>query len=113
MRSAKLIAEKLSLQKDEWMLSFQSRFGHEEWLQPYTDETLRNLGKEKLASLNVLSPGFAVDCFETLKEIVDEGCKEFQDEGGGDFGYIPALNATDLLVEALTKIILDKLLQRT
>jgi len=104
-RTAALIAEALSLEKDSWLATFQSRLGRGEWLKPYTDEVLVKLGSEKLTSLDVLSPGFAVDCLETVDEIAHEGRKDFQNAGGGDFRYIPALNASTLQVEALSEII--------
>jgi ferrochelatase len=109
LRSAELIAAKLGLEEGAWLATFQSRFGPQEWLQPYTDVTLEKLGGEKLASLDVVCPGFAVDCLETVDEIGHEGCEEFQGAGGGEFAYIPALNATDLHVGALRDIILENL----
>ena len=109
LRSAALIAEKLGLSSDQWLATFQSRFGRQEWLQPYTDVTLAKLGREKLASLDVVCPGFAVDCLETIDEIGHEGRDEFQQAGGGAYAYIPALNAGDLHVQALSEIILNAL----
>ncbi len=106
-RTAALIAEELSLEKDFWLAIFQSRLGRGEWLKPYTDEILAKLGSEKLSGLDVLAPGFAVDCLETVEEIAHEGRKEFQNAGGGDFHYIPALNASSLHIEALSEIILS------
>ena len=107
LRTAELLAEELALGKDEWALAFQSRFGRSEWLKPYTAEVLKNLGAENLASLDVLSPGFSVDCLETIGEIGDEGQATFQNAGGGAYNYIPALNATRAHVEALSEIILN------
>lgn len=107
LRSAALIAAELGLAEGNWLVTFQSRYGSQAWLQPYTDETLKELGSERLASLDVVCPGFAVDCLETVEEIGHEGCREFQAAGGGEFAYIPALNATDLHVQALMKIILE------
>ena len=112
LRSAALVAEELDLGAGDWVATFQSRFGPQEWLQPYTDETLKELGSEKLTSLDVVCPGFAVDCLETVDEIGHEGRKVFQEAGGGDFAYIPALNATDLHVQALSEIILENLCQK-
>ena len=108
LRSAALIADELGLKEGAWQAVFQSRFGPQEWLQPYTDERLEELGSENLASLDVVCPGFAVDCLETVDEIGHEGRSEFQEAGGGEFRYIPALNATDFHVTALQKIILEK-----
>ena len=112
LRSAGLIAEELGLEVGDWLATFQSRFGAQAWLQPYTDEVLKELGSENLASLDVVCPGFAVDCLETVDEIGREGCKAFQEAGGGNFAYIPALNATDLHVQALSEIILENLCQK-
>jgi len=107
LRTAELLVEELALDEDEWLATFQSRFGRDEWLQPYTKEILENLGAENLASLDVLSPGFAVDCLETIGEISDEGQASYQNAGGGAYNYIPALNATRAHIEALSEIILD------
>ncbi|MBT3323398.1 MAG: ferrochelatase [Anaerolineae bacterium] len=108
LRTAELLIEKLALGEDEWLATFQSRFGRSEWLKPYTDKVLEKLGAEKLTSLDVLSPGFAVDCLETVGEIGDEGREQFQNAGGGIYNYIPALNATNAHVEALAEIILER-----
>ena len=105
LRTAELVAEELELDKEEWLATFQSRLGRQEWLQPYTSEVLEKLGAEKLDNLDVLAPGFAVDCLETVDEIALEGRKKFQNAGGGAFRYIPALNATSLHVKALSEII--------
>lgn len=109
LRSAALIAEELALEKNAWVTAFQSRFGPQEWLQPYTDETLMELGKEKLGALDVLCPGFAVDCLETVDEIGHEGRVAFEEAGGRQLQYIPALNASDPHAKALSEIIFEKL----
>ena len=109
LRSATLIADELGLAVGQWTVTFQSRFGPQEWLQPYTNETLTKLGSDGLTSLDVVCPGFAVDCLETVDEIGREGRRVFQEAGGGAFGYIPALNASDLHVQALREIVLGTL----
>ena len=109
LRTAELIAAELNLAEGQWLATFQSRFGPQEWLQPYTDVIFETLGREKLDSLDVVCPGFAVDCLETVDEIGHEGRNEFQAAGGGTFGYIPALNASDLHVQALREIVLENL----
>ena len=109
LRTAELVADELGLDEGQWLATFQSRFGPQEWLQPYTDAMLENLGREKLASLDVVCPGFSVDCLETVDEIGHEGRKTFQEAGGGSFAYIPALNASDLHVNALSQIIVGQL----
>lgn len=103
--TAALLAQKLNLSADEWQMSFQSRFGRQEWLQPYTDATLMQLGREKCPSLTVFCPGFSVDCLETLEEIAITGKAQFQQNGGGDFAYISALNDSDIHVKMLRTLI--------
>jgi ferrochelatase len=103
-KTARLIAQQLELTDDQWMTTFQSRFGREEWLQPYTDKTLEKLGKEGVQSLDVFCPGFSSDCVETLEEIDMENRDIFIEAGGKDFKYIPALNSTPEHIEALTNI---------
>ena len=105
IHTSQLLAEKLGLAEDEWSYAFQSRFGPEEWLQPYTDETLATLGKNKQAGLSVLCPGFAADCLETLDEIGTEGKHTFVENGGTDFQYIPALNDSKDHIGALAQIV--------
>ena len=104
-KTARLVAEVLGLAADEWLLSFQSRVGREEWLQPYTDQTLTDLGTAGTASVDVVCPGFAADCLETLEEIAIQNAELFADAGGGELHYIPALNASDDHVDALEHLL--------
>jgi ferrochelatase len=104
--TGRLLAEKLGLDESRCALSFQSRFGRQEWVRPYTDETLRDWGAEGVASAHVLCPGFAADCLETLEEIAVENRENFQHAGGGEFRYIPALNDHPAHIRALADIIL-------
>ncbi len=104
--TARLLAQRLGLDKDRWTLSFQSRLGREKWLRPYTDETLRKWGSEGLRKVHVLCPGFAADCLETLEEIAHENRERFQQAGGGEYHYIPALNDSPPHISALTDLIL-------
>jgi protoporphyrin/coproporphyrin ferrochelatase len=92
-KTARLIAESLALDESSWSVAFQSRVGREEWLQPYTEDVLQRFGSEKMAQLDVVCPGFAVDCLETLEEIVIRYAAVFLEAGGGGLQYIPALNA--------------------
>ena len=105
--TARLIAENLRLATDKWHLSFQSRFGREEWLQPYTDHTLRQWGEQGVQHVQVVCPGFSVDCLETLEEIAVENREVFLHAGGKQYSYIPALNAqaehVDMLMELITQ----------
>jgi len=103
-RTAELVAANLGLDKERWLVSFQSRFGREEWLTPYTDETLKAWGKDKLGSVDVVCPGFAADCLETLEEIGGENREYFEQSGGGRFRYIPALNERPDHIEALAAV---------
>ena len=104
-KTARLVAESLELTDDEWVLTFQSRVGRQEWLRPYTDETVRKLGEAGLSRLDVVCPGFAADCLETLEEIAMQNAEIFEEAGGGELKYIPALNARDDHVEFLTRLV--------
>lgn len=104
-KTARLVAEQLGLEKDQWITAFQSRFGKEEWLKPYADETLIKLGQSKLKSVDVVCPGFSADCLETLEEMAIENKETFQNAGGGEYRYIPALNDSDEHITALTNVI--------
>jgi protoporphyrin/coproporphyrin ferrochelatase len=108
-KSARLIAERLGLQKGEYMVTFQSRFGRAEWLQPYTDKTLEKLGEEGIERVDVICPGFACDCLETLEEIAMEGKETFIEAGGKVFNYLPVANDSQAYVGALTEIALNHL----
>ncbi len=106
-KTARLVAEKLGVRPAGWAVSFQSRFGREEWLQPYTDETVRRLAKEEgVKRLDVVCPGFAADCLETLEEIAGENAEYFEQAGGDHLAYIPALNDRPDHLDALAKIVL-------
>lgn len=104
-KTARLVAESLELGDDEWLLAFQSRVGREEWLRPYTDETVERLGKEGLDRLDVVCPGFSTDCLETLEEIAMQNAELFIASGGKTLHYVPALNARDDHVEFLTDLV--------
>ena len=108
-KSARLIAEKLGLQKSDWLVTFQSRFGKAEWLQPYTDKTLAALGADGTQRVDVICPGFACDCLETLEEIAMEARETFLHAGGKTFNYLPVANDSEAFVAALTTIALDHL----
>ena len=104
-KTARLVAAALELGDDEWILSFQSRVGREEWLRPYTDETIVELGQQGLDRLDVVCPGFSTDCLETLEEIAMQNAQLFLQSGGGSLHYIPALNARDDHVRFLAALI--------
>ncbi len=105
--TAKLIAEELSLNEQQWKLVFQSRFGMAEWLKPYCSEVLKQLPKEGIKVVDVVCPGFAVDCLETLEEIAITNRQLFLRSGGNDFRYIPALNCEQTHVDILAALIAD------
>ena len=86
-------------------MSFQSRVGREPWLKPYTDETLANWPRQGVKSVQVVCPGFAVDCLETIEEIGDENRERFLHAGGERYEYIPALNADDDHVQAIAGLL--------
>jgi ferrochelatase len=92
LKTARLVAEALGLESSRWSVSFQSRVGREEWLRPYTDETMKALPGEGVASVDLISPGFSADCLETLEEIDEENRDYFLEAGGKQFRYIPCLN---------------------
>ncbi len=85
------------------MMTFQSRFGREPWLMPYTDETLKMLGEKGVGHIQVMCPGFAADCLETLEEIAEQNREVFLGAGGKKYEYIPALNATPEHIEMMAQ----------
>jgi ferrochelatase len=91
------------------MTTFQSRFGRDEWLQPYTDETLKSLPGKGVKSIDVFCPGFSSDCLETVEEIDEENREYFMENGGEGFSYIPALNDSKDHINALTQLIEENL----
>ncbi len=103
--TARAVAERLGLHEGQWRLTFQSRFGREPWLQPYTDVTLAELPSQGITALDVVCPGFAADCLETLEEIAEEGRETFLAAGGQHFRYIPALNARPDHITALAALV--------
>jgi len=104
-KTARLVTESLELDDGDWKVSFQSRLGRAEWLRPYTDDIMKSWGAEKLAKIDVISPGFAADCLETLEEIAMRYSADFSSAGGGELRYIPALNARDDHVSFLSRLI--------
>lgn len=105
--TARLLAESLRLSDNEWMVSFQSRFGPEPWLQPYTDDVLEGLHKQGVERVLVFSPGFTADCLETLDELGHEGIEQFTAGGGQveDFCLAPCLNDLPAWIDAMAAIV--------
>lgn len=103
-KTARLLAEQLGLNKDQYQLTFQSRFGKAKWLEPYTEPTLIQLAKRGVKRVDVVCPGFTSDCLETLEEIAQEAKEAFLVAGGQQFHYIPCLNDSPAWIEALGHI---------
>lgn len=104
-KTTRLVAEKLGLAAGEYMTSFQSRFGREPWLQPYTDDTLKGLPDQGVKSVQVICPGFSSDCLETIEEIGGENREYFMEAGGERYEYIPCLNAEDAHIKLMADIV--------
>ncbi len=104
-KTAALIAGQLGLKGTQWQLVFQSRFGKAEWLKPYCVDTLQALPAQGVKTVDMVCPGFAVDCLETLEEIAMENKSLFIEAGGTDYRYIPALNDSDAQVNALVELL--------
>ena len=104
-KTARLMAERLGLNADQYAVSFQSRFGLREWLQPYTDRLLLEWVKQGITNVQVICPGFSADCLETLEEINMLDREKFMEHGGKQFSYIPALNDTPAHIDVLTGIV--------
>jgi ferrochelatase len=108
-KTTRLLKERLGWHDSEIMTTFQSQFGPEEWLQPYTVEEVARQAKAGKKSIAVCAPAFSADCIETLEEINEEIKESFEEAGGEDFTYIPCLNDDDAHIEALTTIISENL----
>jgi ferrochelatase len=104
-KTARLVAEALELPKDRYEVCFQSLFGKEEWIKPYTADTVTAMAKSGINSLDVICPGFSADCLETLEEIDGENRHYFEDNGGDRFRYIPALNDRPDHLDALAGVV--------
>jgi ferrochelatase len=107
--TGRLLAEALQLKPNEYVITFQSRFGAAEWLQPYTQPTLEKLAREGTASVDVICPGFVGDCLETLEEIAMECRDAFIAKGGREFRYIPCLNERQDWLESLASLVTSHL----
>ncbi len=108
-KTGRLLAEALELKPEQYRVSFQSRFGRAEWIKPYTTATLTELGNSKTRRVDVICPGFVADCLETLEEIAMEGREDFLHAGGGEYRYIPCLNARPDWTSALAELVLANL----
>jgi protoporphyrin/coproporphyrin ferrochelatase len=108
-KTARLLAAALELNPDEYLVTFQSRFGRAEWLKPYTVEVMQQLGAKRTRRIDVFCPGFVADCLETLEEIGMENKAAFLRAGGIDFHHIPCMNEGDAWIQALAHITLENL----
>ena len=108
LKTAELIADQLKLKEDKWRVVFQSRFGKAKWLQPYCIETLMVLPEEGFKNIDIICPGFAIDCLETLEEINMANKDIFIKAGGEKYQYIPALNDSDANVELMLDLIASR-----
>ncbi|MFH1870308.1 MAG: ferrochelatase [Pseudomonadota bacterium] len=104
-KTGRLLAEALGLAEDKYLITFQSRFGKAEWLQPYTQPTLEKLGRDGTARIDVICPGFVADCLETLEEIAMECKAAFLSSGGREFHYIPCVNERPDWIAALGQLV--------
>jgi len=104
-KTSRLLAERLGLSEDDYLTTFQSRFGREPWLQPYTDETLEQWAAQGVKSVQVMCPGFSADCLETLEEIAELNRELFIDAGGQEFQYISCLNADAEHIQLMLQLV--------
>lgn len=103
--TSRLLAEKLGLSEDDYMVSFQSLFGKAEWLRPYTADKMKTLPAEGVKDIQIICPGFSADCLETIEEIEEENKDYFMEAGGESFSYIPALNTRKDHIDMMMQII--------
>jgi protoporphyrin/coproporphyrin ferrochelatase len=107
--TARLLRQRLKLDENRLMLTYQSRFGRAEWLQPYTDATVAAMARRGVKSLAVVTPGFSADCLETLEEIAVENAHIFKSSGGENFAAIPCLNDTERGMAVISHLVLREL----
>ena len=110
MKTARLVREKLGWSKDKFFVTFQSRFGREEWIKPYTDATIEKLAHDGVKRIAVINPGFVSDCLETLEEIAGENAEIFHHHGGEKFAHIPCLNDTPGGMAVLESVVRKELM---
>ena len=107
LKTARLLAQALGLEKHQYKATFQSRFGKAKWLEPYTEPTLIEMAQDGVKRVDVVCPGFTSDCLETLEEIAQEAREAFLSNGGQAFHYIPCLNADEAWIKAMGEIALQ------
>jgi len=106
-KTTELLVKELELNPDDFVMTYQSRFGAQKWLQPYTDITLNQLASDGLDIIDTICPGFAADCLETLEEIAIQNAELYTAAGGKNLNYIEALNASDIHADFLSQITLE------
>ena len=107
-QTARLLAESLRLANDKWTLCYQSQFGYDKWLQPSTQTLFRTLPKQGIDHIDVICPGFSIDCLETLEEMAIRGKEAFLYSGGKQFHVIPSLNDSVQHIDLLNSLIMNK-----
>ncbi len=107
--TTRMTVQNLGLSEEDYLMTFQSRFGREEWIKPYTDNTLKALAQNGTKSVHILSPAFSADCLETLEELEVENREYFKENGGEIYRYIPALNDDEQHIDVLESIIRERL----
>ena len=108
-KTARLLGARLGLDDSKFMLTFQSRFGSAEWLQPYTAVTVKALAEGGMKNLAIVTPGFTADCLETLEEIAGENAEIFHHAGGKNFAAIPCLNDSEAGMAVIAHVVLREL----
>lgn len=103
-KTARLVSEKLGISPDDYIVTFQSLFGKEEWIKPYTDATLKSLPGEGISSVDIMCPGFTGDCLETLEEIDQENRGYFMEAGGKQYNYVPCVNTRVEFIDCLSEL---------
>jgi len=109
MATTEALRKRLGLDSSKLLLTFQSRFGFDEWLQPYTDKTMEKLAKDGVRRVAVVTPGFSADCLETLEEIAQENAEIFGHHGGEQFSFIPCLNDSEGGMDMIRHLVLREL----
>ena len=109
-KTSRLLREKMGIAKDRWLTTFQSRFGNDPWLQPYTDKTVEALARAGIKNVALVAPGFSADCLETLEELDGENRHIFTGNGGVNFAYLPALNDSTEGIDVIEAIVRRELM---
>lgn len=104
-KTSRLLRQKLGIPEERWLTTFQSRFGNDPWLQPYTDKTVEALAKSGVKKLALVAPGFSADCLETLEELDVENRHIFESNGGEKFAYLKALNDSAEGVDVIEAVV--------